>query len=172
MTNFRTTRSVLSALALSTLAFSGSALAATATSNLEVSATVTNNCTISAGALAFGSYGISHINGANLDASATLSLQCTSGASTVITLGQGLHADSGSTDSAPLRRLESGSNHLSYMLYRVADHTSPWGNDAGSGLSYTGVGSSSSVTVYGRVAGSQNVPAGSYTDTVVATITF
>lgn len=164
-------RSVLSTLALS-IAFSGTAIAATATSNLEVSATVTNNCTISAGALAFGSYGISHVNGTDLDASATISMQCTSGASTVITLGQGLHADTGSTDSTPLRRLQSGSNYLSYTLYSASDHSTIWGNDAGSGLAYTGVGSSSNVTVYGRVAGSQNVPAGSYADTVVATVTF
>jgi spore coat protein U-like protein len=165
-------RPVLSALAISTLAFSGSSLAATATSNMEVSATVTNNCTISAGALAFGSYGISNINGANLDASATLTLQCTSGASTTITLGQGLHADTGSTDAAPLRRLESGANHLSYALYQLSDYSTPWGNDGSSSRAYTGTGSSASVTVYGRIAGSQNVPAGSYTDTVVATITF
>jgi spore coat protein U-like protein len=165
-------RSVLFTFAISTLAFSGTSLAATATSNMDVSATVTNNCTISAGALAFGSYGIANVNGANLDASATITLQCTSGASTVITLGQGLHADTGSTDAAPLRRLESGTNHLSYALFSLADLSAVWGNTSGTGLAYTGVGSSSTVTVYGRIAGSQNVPAGSYTDTVVGTITF
>jgi spore coat protein U-like protein len=90
----------------------------------------------------------------------------------VITLGQGLHGDTGSTDAAPLRRLESGTDHLSYALYQLADLSAPWANTAGTGLSYTGVGSSSTVTVYGRIAGSQNVPAGSYTDTVVGTITF
>ena len=168
----QTLRSVFSALAISTLAFSSAAIAATATSNLEVSATVTNNCTISAGALTFGSYGITHVNGANLDGSATVTLQCTSGASTVITLGQGLNADTGSTDAAPLRRLEAGSDHLTYELSQLADISTPWGNTAGTGLPYDGIGSQSTVTVYGRIAGSQNVPAGSYTDTVVATITF
>lgn len=170
--NKKTIRSILSAFALSTLTLSGTSIAATATSNMAVSATVTNNCTISAGALAFGAYGLANVNGANLDANATLTLQCTSGASTVITLGQGLHADTGSTEETPLRRLESGTNHLSYSLYQLADHTDPWGNEAGTGLDYTGTGASGGVTVYGRVDGLQNVPAGSYTDTVVATITF
>lgn len=162
----------LSAFALSTFALSGSSLAATATSNMAVSATVTNNCTISAGPLAFGNYGLSHVNGANLDATATLTVQCTSGAATVITMGQGLHPDSGSTDAAPLRRLQSGASFLSYQLFRLSDYTAPWSNDAAGGLAYTGTGSSTSVSVYGRIAGSQNSPSGSYTDTVIATITF
>lgn len=168
----RTIRSVLSTIALSSLAFTGSALAATATSNMSVSATVTNNCTISAGALAFGSYGIDNVNGTDLDANATITLQCTSGASTVVTLGQGLHATGSSTDATPDRRMQSGTDFLSYSLYRLPDYTGQWSNDAANGLAYTGQGTSSTVTVYGRVPGSQNVPAGSYTDTVVATITF
>lgn len=168
----RTVRSILSAAVLSSLAFTGSAFAATATSNMSVSATVTNNCTISAGALAFGSYGIDNVNGTNLDATATLSLQCTSGASTVITLGQGLHASGSSTDATPDRRMQAGSSFLSYSLYRLSDYSAQWSNDAANGLAYTGQGTSSTVTVYGRVAGAQNVPAGSYTDTVIATITF
>jgi spore coat protein U-like protein len=167
-----TIRGILLALVVSPIAFAGTSLAATATSNMAVSATVTNNCTISAGALAFGNYDIANANGADLDSTATLSVQCTSGASTVITMGQGLHADSGSTDATPLRRLESGTDYLSYGLYRLSDYTAPWSNDAAGGLAYTGTGASTSVTVYGRIAGSQNVPAGSYTDTVVATITF
>lgn len=169
---FQSTRSVLAAFAFSTLAFSSSALAATATSNMSVSATVTTDCTISAGALAFGNYGLANTNGADLDSSATLTVQCTSGASTVITMGQGLHADTGSTDAAPLRRLESGTDHLSYSLSQLSDYSTVWGNTAGTGRDYTGTGASGGVTVYGRIAGSQNVPAGNYTDTVVATITF
>ncbi|MFM6073490.1 MAG: spore coat protein U domain-containing protein, partial [Dolichospermum sp.] len=40
------------------------------------------------------------------------------------------------------------------------------------GVSHTGTGNASNITVYGRIGRGQNVPAGSYTDTVVATVTF
>ena len=40
------------------------------------------------------------------------------------------------------------------------------------GLAYTGTGASQDLTVYGTLPGGQNVPVGSYSDTVVATITF
>lgn len=167
-----TLRSTLLLLAVSSSVFPALTEAATATSNMSVSATVSNNCTISAGALSFGSYGLANVNGTDLDATATITLQCTSGASATITLGQGLHADTGSTDAAPLRRLQAGSDFLSYALYQIADHSVAWGNTGGTGVGVTGTGASDTVTVYGRVAGSQNVPAGSYSDTVVATITF
>jgi spore coat protein U-like protein len=40
-------------------------------------------------------------------------------------------------------------------------------------VAYTAVSkAASSLTVYGRVAAGQDVPAGSYSDTVIATITF
>lgn len=163
---------ILSALALSTLAFSGTALAGVATDPVAVTATVPSNCTISAGPLAFGSYDLSHINGSNLDESATLTVQCTTGASTVITLGEGLHADTGSLPATPLRRMSDGTNYLTYSLSQLSDRSTVWGNDAGSGLSYQGTGVADPVIIYGRIEGSQNVPAGSYSDTVVATVTF
>jgi spore coat protein U-like protein len=48
-------------------------------------------------------------------------------------------------------------------------------NTSGSGLLSPGAATSKaarSFTVYGRVAGNQDVPAGSYSDAVVATVNF
>jgi spore coat protein U-like protein len=147
------------------------ALAATATSNMSVTATVTANCTISAGTLAFGRY--DPVAATQVDGTAILTVTCTSGTTGTITLGQGLNPAGGSTDAVPLRRMNNGvSSFLSYALFRDSGRTTVWGNTAATGVSHTGTGASVPITVFGRVtAGQTTVPAGNYTDTVVATIT-
>jgi spore coat protein U-like protein len=148
--------------------------AATQTSNLSVTASVAANCSISTAAVAFGAYDPVGANAsANLDATGTVTVTCTSGASTGITLGQGANADTGSTDDVPLRRLTDGSsNFLDYGLFTDASRSTVWGNTAATDVAHTGTGSSTNLTVYGRIPSGQSVPTGSYTDTVVATVTF
>jgi spore coat protein U-like protein len=150
------------------------AMAGTATANLSASASVTANCTISTSALSFGAYDpVSGQASSPLDGTGSVTTTCTTGSSPVITLGQGGNADTGSTDAAPLRRLkDAGTNYLSYSLYQDAGHATVWGNTAGTGVSPTADGTAQATTIYGRVVGGQNVPAGSYSDTVVATVTF
>jgi len=153
----------------------GRALAGSATSNMAVSATVSNNCTISAGALAFGAYDpVSANASSNLNGTATLTVTCTTGASASITLDQGTHANTGSTATVPLRRLSDGAgtpHYLSYYLYSDSARSTVWGASTAD-VAYTGTGTSGTVTVYGAVTSGQNVPAGTFTDTVVATISF
>jgi spore coat protein U domain-containing protein, fimbrial subunit CupE1/2/3/6 len=148
--------------------------AATATSNLSVTASVTANCTISTAPVAFGAYDPVVANATTaLNGTGTVSVTCTNGDSTTVTLGQGANAGGGSTDAAPARRLnDGGADYLSYSLYQDTGRTTVWGNTAGTGVAYTGTGTVSVLTVYGAVTAGQNVPSGSYTDTVVATITF
>jgi spore coat protein U domain-containing protein, fimbrial subunit CupE1/2/3/6 len=154
------------------LASAGIAAATTtATSNMTVQATVTNSCTISAGALNFGNY--SPVAGADKTGTATLTVACTKDASAKITLGEGANAGGGSTAAAPVRRMnDGGTNYLSYALAQDVGGT-VWGNTDPTGEDYTAVDNSpASVTVYGTITAGQNVPAGAYADTVVATITF
>lgn len=155
-------------------AWSMAAQGATATANLTPSATVSNNCTITGGSLSFGAYDpVSANSSTALDGSGTLSVTCTKSASTTVTLGQGSNAETTSTDTAPLRRLkDAGTNYLTYKLYSDSGRTTQWTNVTAGGLAHTGTGTATSLTVYGSVAGGQNVPAASYSDTVVATITF
>jgi spore coat protein U-like protein len=151
----------------------GPALAGTATSNLSVTATVSNNCTIATAAVAFGAYDpVSAHAASDLDGTGTVTVTCTKDASTTITLGQGNNAATGSTDAAPLRRLKVGSNYLSYHLYSDSGRSTVWGNTSGTGKAHTGTGTATTITVYGQIPLGQNVPTGSYTDTVVATINF
>jgi spore coat protein U-like protein len=147
----------------------------TATSTMTVSATISANCTISANPLAFGVYDPVVTNASTaLTGSTTLGVNCTNGALTTVTLGQGSYPDvgGGSTDASPLRRMKSGSNYLSYSLTQDSGGNTTWGNTSGTGEGYTGIGTADSLTVYGSVAAGQNEPAGTYSDSVVATITF
>ena len=57
-------------------------------------------------------------------------------------------------------------------MYSDAGRTTTWGDTAGTGKADTGTGTTSTLTVYGQVAAGQNVPVGSYADTVVATVTY
>jgi spore coat protein U-like protein len=165
---------VASALALGS-GFAGvdSYAAGSASSSIAVSATVNPNCLISAGALGFNTYDPVSANATlPLDSSATLTVTCTQGAIAKIMLAQGANPGPGSNDGSPVRRMLSGTNYLSYQLYKDAAGGVVWGNTDGTHVAYTGTGGSGSVSVYGRVAAGQNVPAGSYTDTVLATINF
>ena len=151
-------------------AFGPVASAATATANLGVSATVTNNCTISTAALTFGSYDpvVAHAS-TNLDGTGTVIVACTKGATSTIGLGLGSNA------SGSVRRMkDSGTNYITYELYQDSGRSTVWGTAGGALLSPGAAPSkvARNFTVYGRVASNQDVPAGSYNDTVVATVNF
>lgn len=146
--------------------------AGVATSNMNVTATVASSCSITAGAMAFGTYDA--VAGTQIDGSATLSVACSKGAVTTITLGQGGNAASGSTDLAPQRRMKDASNNtLGYTLYTDPTRQTAWGNTSAVGVAYTSTSAAATnLTVYGRITASQDVPAGAYSDVVVATISF
>jgi spore coat protein U-like protein len=144
------------------------------TANLSVTATVSANCTISTTAVAFNEYDPIVANASSaLDATGAVKVTCTVGSTPKIMLGQGAHAASGSTDAVPLRRMNAGSSYLSYSLFSDAGRSTVWGNTDGTHVSPPpATGTIQTVDVYGRVAAGQNVPVGSYSDTVVATVTF
>lgn len=165
----------LACIASASLLVGGTALASgTATSNLSVTASVDASCTISTAAVAFGAYDPIVTNAASpLVGTGTITVTCTNGASTTITLGAGGNEDTGSTDDVPLRQMnDGGSNLLAYFLYSDPGRTTVWGNTEEAGKTHLGTGTSTDLTVFGRVPAGQNVPAGSYSDTVVATVTF
>ena len=164
---------VAAALALGGGLVASNGYADTAAGSLSVTASITNGCTVSATtALAFGAY-VSGPGNAAKDGTGTVSTTCTTGASNTVTLGQGANAAVGSTDAAPLRQMaDVGANRLAYSLFQDAGRTSVWGNTAGTGVGGTGTGAEVQLTVFGRIPAGQNKPAGSYADTVVATVTF
>ncbi|MBM3820680.1 MAG: spore coat protein U domain-containing protein [Acidimicrobiia bacterium] len=138
------------------------------TATLTVSASVTNNCTISAAAISFAAYDPVVANAtANLDGEGRVTIACTKGAVPTIGLGAGSNA-SGST-----RRLASGAEMLTYEIYQNSSRSTVW-NGGGGILTTTAAPSKAprDYTVYGRITGGQDVAAGTYTDTIVATVNF
>ena len=166
-----TLKALTTALAIAAVAHSTTVLlsAASATASMPVSATVANNCTITTNPVAFGSYDpIVAQASADLDATGAVVIACTKGA--VTTLG----LDTGANVSAGARRLASSGNFLTYELYQDSSRSTVWGN-SGAALFNSGTSPSKDARtfpVYGRVTGGQDVTAGSYTDTVVATVNF
>lgn len=174
-TIFKSRSKLVGSLAVcGSLLVASSVSAGTDTANVEISATVEANCTITSSGLDFGTYDPVSTNAASdLDASGTVTVTCTTGSTGVIALGQGVNADTGSTDAVPLRRLsDGGTNYLSYYLYQDSGRTTVWGNTTETDVEHLGDGTATDITIYGRVTSGQNVPAESYSDTVVATVTF
>jgi spore coat protein U-like protein len=165
--------SLVLATAILTAAASSSAFAQTSTSNLSVTANITNNCAISSTPVAFGVYDpiVANVT-SDLTANGTVLVTCTIGDNTVITLGEGLNKLGGSTPAVPLRQAANSGNKLSYFLYQDSAHTTAWGNTGPVGVSITGSGIQQTVPVHGVITHGQNMPSGSYTDTVVVTVSF
>jgi len=166
---------VVGATALALGVTSGTQAAGSATANLTVQATVDANCTISTTMVDFGSYDPIVANlttDLQAPAGGKVTLLCTNGASATVMLGQGANPDTGSTAANPSRQLKHGaSDYLSYTLYSDA-YTTEWGDTAPTGVAHTGTGASADLAIYGVIPQGQNKPVGTYTDTVLATVTF
>jgi spore coat protein U-like protein len=151
------------------------AVAGTATANLNVTLTITAACTINATTLAFPSTDGISLTTTPITASTTVSVTCTSGSPFTIGMGQGNNYSGGN-------RMASSGNYIPYGLYTDSAWTDAWttttenngcSGPANSCYVGTGTGSAQSVTIYGKVPTLATAPtAGSYTDTVLMTITY
>ncbi len=138
----------------------------TASGSASATATVSSNCTVSSTSISFGTQGILN---SNVDAQGTLSIQCTSALPYAVSLNGGL---SGATDPTKRQMTFSGAN-IVYGLYQDAARSQPWGSTTGvNTVSGTGTGTTQSITVYGRVAAQTTPKAGTYSDTIIATVTY
>ena len=141
----------------------------TATANLAVTASVANGCTITTTPLAFGAYDpvVANLT-APLAGTGGVVITCTKNAVTHIGLGLGANA------SGSIRRMILGTDFLTYELYQEVGHTTVWGTVGAAMLTPVAAPSKAARTfsVYGLVPPAQDVAAGSYTDSVVATVNF
>ena len=143
--------------------------AGTATGTVAISASVTNVCSITnSPSISFGSY--SPLSGSNLDVNGTISLACTKGDVATIALDVGANS---AHASGTTRAMASGTNYLSYEIYSNLGLSTVWGTGT-SAVTEPAAPSNVAVnyTAYGAVPNSQNVPAGSYSDTVNITVSF
>lgn len=143
--------------------------AADATTTFQVTATVSSGCVIAATNHDFGIYTTSSPTD-NLNGTNTLTATCT--LAVPYTIGLNVGIGSGATAAARKMTRSGGTEMLAYSLYQAADRLVVLGDTVGLTISGVGTGLAINHTVFGKIPASQNVPAGSYVDTVTATITF
>jgi spore coat protein U-like protein len=160
-------RTTIAVSALSCALASGASLAATSNTTFQVTATVASSCSVSAGALAFGTY--DPLSLTDKDATSTINVTCNLLSPYTLKLDGGVI----NTDISAREMDDGSSNRLGYQLYTTTLRTTIWGNGVtGSTIAGVGTGLSIPHTVYGRIASGQNVPNGSYADTVTVSLDF
>lgn len=152
---------------------SSTALAATDSVTFQVKVVITESCdvhTVAVTDIDFGTHARS-TNATPIDKQGTLQLNCSKDTPYQIALDEGLNSTS-PTASANNRQMASGLNRVPYGLYRDAARTELWGKFVNTNT-HNGVGTAAtqSIPVYGRIP-VLNAPAGSYVDTITATVTY
>lgn len=145
-----------------------SAFSATADTTMAVSSTVLSVCTVTAAPLALGNY--NPTSSTATDAASSVTVLCTLNQAYNVRLSQGVN---GSSVTARKMIRTSGTELLSYSLYRDSARTLNWGvTDATDTLASTGTGLDQIHMVYARIPARASVPAGAYTDTVTVTVNY
>lgn len=131
-----------------------------------VMANVVGACTVTATDLNFGTSGVL---ASNLDTTNTISVNCSNLTPYNIGLDGGL---SGAIDPT-LRSMANGPLQVTYGIYQDAGRTIPWGDTIGTNtISATGTGITQNYTGYGRVPVQTTPGPGTYSDTIVVTVTY
>ena len=166
---------ILAAVAIA-LGGAATAFAGTGTTQFTVTATVINDCVINSTNIAFGNYDPTVATA--LTATGGVTAKCTKGDSVSVALNQGNNPAGGSTAAVPARQMISGGNLLPYHIYiAAAPSTTEWGtgtvgtNEPAAQVAAS-VATALTFTTYGSLPAGADVPAGAYTDTVTATVTF
>jgi spore coat protein U-like protein len=133
-----------------------------------VNGSVPNSCTLTPKPvpnLAFGS--VPGPITSNVDQTTSIGLVCSGRTAWQIGLNNGLYA------SGTIRRMRNGAGQfVVYELYRDSPRSLRWGNALGADtLAGTGTGTAQSLPIYGRV-GAQAPAIGSYSDTIMVTVTY
>lgn len=143
--------------------------AATTTSTFTVNGTVVATCSVSATALNFGGSIPTPVN-SNIDLNSTITATCSNAVpfSVALSAGNGAGATMGS------RKLSSGPNTVNYTLYTDQGRSTIWGDGSQGSFvnAQTGTGSAQNLTVFGRIPSGQQPALGTYSDTILVTLTF
>lgn len=156
-------RAILCAICLASPAGAG-----TVTDTFDVTLTIQAGCEVSApNNLNFGT--VTFLDTV-LAGTVDFSVRCTSGTNGTISLNGG----TGSSGSVATRTMESGANSVNYSLYTSGTYATIWG-DGTSGTSthpHSGTGSTTTLTIYGRVPSQTTPTAATYSDTITITVTY
>jgi spore coat protein U-like protein len=132
-------------------------------------------CTASAGSTNFGSY--DPLSAAPVNSVGTISVTC----SDIITLlvSYTLQLSTGIAGAYPTREMANGPSRLAYNLYTDPARTTVWGDGSGGSATVADgyllillIPVTRNYFVYGRIPAGQNVAVGTYSDTIVVTVTY
>lgn len=150
------------------------------TTTFNVKIVILKACTITAAAATDVDFGsVVYDSTAAVDNQGSVTARCTPLTPYSIALSAG--ANAATANDVTTRRMKNvdaavtTSNYVGYQLYRDSGRSLVWGNTTGTNtLASTGTGANQVWPVYGRVANpsTNNAAAGSYLDTVTATITY
>ena len=124
-------------------------------------------CTITTTPVSFGIYDV--FSAAPLASTGSVNYQCM-----WLVHQRTVYLSKGSAPSNNPRQMISGANRLNYNLYLDAGHTQIWGDPNPYSFADTGWDFFPNVTltIYGLIPAGQDVPTGSYTDAIIATVNF
>ena len=127
-------------------------------------------CTISTSPLSFGSYNV--FSPTPLDSTGSVTYRCGNSDHDIT-----ISLDRGGAPTFNPRRMLKGTEPLTFNLYLDAARTTIWGDGTGGTQTFfehnpQGNNKDITITIYGRVPAGQDVSAGTYTNTVTATINF
>ena len=147
------------------------AYAATATANLEITITIDKSCIVTTAPVVFGNH-VATI-GSTPDITGSVTVQCTNGSGYTVAL------DGGGANNIAGRQMTNGTETIGYQLHLNSDYSTVWGDGtSGSTASGTGTGFGTGApydrvhTVYAEANILGSEVAGTYSDTVTATVTF
>lgn len=126
-------------------------------------------CTISTTSVNFGTYNV--FNGSALDSTGTITYNCNAAAKNI-----SVSLSKGTSSTYSPRTMSKSAELLGYNLFRDAARTTIWGDGTSGTSVYLDASppkdTNVNLTVYGRVSAGQDVSAGTFSDTVSATINF
>ena len=138
-----------------------------------VTANVAKSCLVTADPLNFGT--IDGLPGmADRDRFSTINVTCTTPTSYTVALTPSNNSTTGAGSMTPTGGVPGNTDAVPYRLYSNAGRSVSWGSVIGTNtVAGTGTGAAQTLTVYGRVLGSNvNVRPDSYLDTVTVTVTY
>jgi len=134
--------------------------------SFTASAILEPSCSFQVQGIDFGSHGLLN---QGVSATGDVAVTCTSQTGYTVSLGPG-GAGPGTAPSE--RRMASAADgEIRYGLYQDAAFTQGWGDAPGTNVSGVGSGSEQHLPVYAHVPSQATPAAGTYTDTVVVTVT-
>ena len=121
------------------------------------------NCTLGVQGVTFGPY--DPLSAQSTDSAGSISVSCDSSDTFTIALSSG-HGMMLS------RQMQNGAYSMTYNLYTDSLRSVVWGDGTGSTTLVSATGTGATYAVYGRIPPAQNLPAGTYNDSIIVTLMF